>query len=207
MKTTIIGIAGGSASGKTTLAMRIYNLSSPLSSVTVIRHDDYYNYYPDLPFEERKEINYDHPSAYDTKLLIKHINLLKAGKSIPKPIYDFVMHNRSKKIETINPANVIIIEGIMLFAIPELKEIFDIKIYVQTPDDVRFIRRLERDIYKRGRKVNDIISQYLTTVKPMHEQFVEPSKQYADVIIPEGGQNEVAIDLILAKIKNLITQE
>lgn len=204
MKTTVIGIAGGSASGKTTLAKNIYEMSQPLSSVVLIKLDDYYKNYPDLSFEERKKINYDHPSAYDFKLLIEHIDLLKAGKKVVKPIYDFVNHNRSNETEIIEPANVIIIEGIMLFAIPELCNIFDIKLFVQTPDDLRFIRRLSRDINERGRELNNVIDQYLTTVRPMHNQFVEPSKQFADLIIPEGGLNEVAIDIIFSKIKNLI---
>lgn len=204
MNTTIIGIAGGTASGKTTLAKNIYNLAEPLSSVVLIRLDDYYKNHPDLTLEERKKINFDHPSAYDYELLIEHINMLKEGKSIPKPTYDFVDHNRSSVVETINPANVIIIEGIMLFAIPELCKIFDIKIFVQTPDDIRFIRRLQRDVTDRGRSVESVINQYVTTVRPMHIQFVEPSKQFADLIVPEGGENEVAIDMIFTKIKNLI---
>lgn len=207
MNTTIIGIAGGTASGKTTLSKNIYNLAEPLSSVALIRLDDYYKNYPNLSFEERKKINFDHPSAYDFELLIKHINMLKAGKSIPKPTYDFVAHNRSDIIERVEPANVIIVEGIMLFAIPELCKIFDIKIFVQTPDDIRFIRRLQRDISIRGRNVDSVINQYITTVRPMHIQFVEPSKQFADLIVPEGGENEVAIDMIFTKIKNLIQKD
>lgn len=204
MNTTIIGIAGGTASGKTTLSEKLYNLAEPLSSVVLIRLDDYYKNYSDLTLEERKKINYDHPAAYDFELLIEHIGMLKNGISIPKPTYDFVEHNRSAVIETIKPANVIIIEGIMLFAIPELLKIFDIKIFVQTPDDIRFIRRLQRDITARGRSVESVINQYVKTVRPMHNQFVEPSKQFADLIVPEGGENEVAIDMIFTKIKNLI---
>lgn len=204
MNTTIIGIAGGTASGKTTLSKNIYALAKPLSSVALIRLDDYYKNNTNLSLEERKKINYDHPSAYDYELLIEHINMLKEGKSIPKPTYDFVEHNRSNIIEYVHPANVIIIEGIMLFAIPELCNIFDIKIFVQTPDDIRFIRRLQRDITARGRSVDSVINQYVTTVRPMHIQFVEPSKQFADLIVPEGGENEVAIDMIFTKIKNLI---
>lgn len=204
MSTTIIGIAGGSASGKTTLAKNICQLSKPLSSVALIRLDDYYKNYSNLSFEERKTINFDHPSAYDFELLIEHVNLLKGGLQIPKPTYDFVKHNRSNVTEIVDPADVIIIEGIMLFAIPELCNIFDIKIFVQTPDDIRFIRRLQRDINERGRDINNVINQYITTVRPMHNQFVEPSKQFADLIVPEGGENEVAIDIIFSKIKSLI---
>lgn len=207
MNTTIIGIAGGTASGKTTLSKNIYNLAAPLSSVVLIRLDDYYKNYPNLTFEERKKINFDHPSAYDYELLIEHINMLKEGKPIPKPTYDFVAHNRSNVIEVVQPANVIIIEGIMLFAIPELCTMFDIKIFVQTPDDIRFIRRLQRDIRERGRSIDSVINQYITTVRPMHIQFVEPSKQFADLIVPEGGENEVAIDMIFTKIKNLIQKD
>ncbi len=206
MKVTTIGIAGGSASGKTTLAQNVYNASSKYSSVTMIRLDDYYKHYDDLSFEERIKLNFDHPNAYDFDLLIEHIKLLKAGIEIPKPIYDFVKFNRSEEIEKIKPANVIIIEGIMLFAVPELCEMFDIKLYVQTPDDIRFIRRVTRDIKYRGRTLDNVIDQYLNTVRPMHNQFVEPSKKYADLIIPEGGQNEVVIDIILNKIENLITK-
>lgn len=204
MKTTIIGIAGGTASGKTTLAENICKLSKSLSTVVLLRLDDYYKNSDNLTFEERKKINYDHPSAYDSKLLIEHINLLRQGKSINKPTYDFVKHNRSSKTELIEPAEVIIVEGIMIFAIPELCKMFDIKLFVQTPDDIRFIRRVTRDINERGRDLNDIINQYITTVRPMHNQFVEPSKQYADLIVPEGGENEVALDIIFSKIKNLI---
>lgn len=207
MVTTIIGIAGGTASGKTTLAKNIFDLSAPLSSVVIIRLDDYYKSYPELSLAERKKINFDHPLAYDHELLIKHINLLRAGFSVPKPIYDFVEHNRSKRTEIIEPTNVIIVEGIMLFAIPELCKLFDIKIFVQTPDDIRFIRRLKRDINERGRSLSDVIDQYISTVRPMHNQFVEPSKQFADIIVPEGGENEVAIDLIFNKIQNLMHQE
>lgn len=206
MKVTTIGIAGGSASGKTTLAQNVYNASSKYSSVTMIRLDDYYKHYDDLSFEERIKLNFDHPNAYGFDLLIEHIKLLKAGIEIPKPIYDFVKFNRSEEIEKIKPANVIIIEGIMLFAVPELCEMFDIKLYVQTPDDIRFIRRVTRDIKYRGRTLDNVIDQYLNTVRPMHNQFVEPSKKYADLIIPEGGQNEVVIDIILNKIENLITK-
>lgn len=206
MNCTIIGIAGGTASGKTTLAKNIYELSLPMASVNLIKLDDYYNDLSHLTYEERVKVNYDHPSAYDHKLLIEHLNLLKDGKSIPKPTYDFINHNRAKEVKIVKPANVIIIEGIMIFAIPELRDIFDIKIFVQTPDDVRFIRRLTRDINERGRDVNSVIDQYLNTVRPMHNQFVEPSKQYADIIIPEGGQNEVAIDIIVSKIINLLNK-
>lgn len=204
MNCTIIGIAGGTASGKTTVAKKIYNLSQSLGSVVVIRMDDYYKDLTNLTFEERKHYNYDHPSAYDADLLIQHLKLLKQGVAIDRPTYDFVVHNRSEKVERIEPVNVIIVEGIMLFAIPELRQMFDIKLFVQTPDDLRFIRRLKRDIHQRGRSIDSVIDQYLNTVRPMHLEFVEPSKQYADLIIPEGGENKVAIDIIAVKIANIL---
>ncbi|MGD9604822.1 MAG: uridine kinase [Bacilli bacterium] len=207
MNSTIIGIAGGTASGKTTVAKKVFDLSQALGSVVVIRLDDYYNENSHLDFEDRKKINYDHPSAYDSQLLIKHLILLKQGKSIDKPTYDFVNHNRASLVEKINPADVIIVEGIMIFAIPDLRKMFDIKLFVQTPDDVRFIRRLTRDINERGRSIDSVINQYLTTVRPMHLEFVEPSKVYADLIIPEGGHNDVAIDIIVSKIENIIQQK
>lgn len=204
MKTTIIGIAGGTASGKTTLAKKVYDATQDYGSVVMIRLDDYYKKIEGKTYEERTLVNYDHPDSYDSKLLVKHLNDLKEGKSINQPTYDFVDHNRSDKTVLINPANVIIIEGIMIFAIPELLEMFDIKIFVDTADDIRFIRRLKRDMRDRGRSADSVISQYLTTVRPMHLSFVEPSKRYADIIIPEGGKNNIAIDMIKIKIVNLL---
>lgn len=207
MISTIIGIAGGTASGKTTVARKIYQMSQSLGSVVVIKLDDYYNDNSHLTIEQRRIINYDHPASYDSQLLIKHLKMLKNGQSIEKPTYDFVEHNRAKITERVDPADVIIVEGIMIFAIPELRKLFDIKLYVHTPDDVRFIRRLTRDINERGRSVDSVINQYLTTVRPMHLEFVEPSRVYADLIIPEGGQNEVAIDIIAAKIADIMHQK
>ncbi|HBP25368.1 MAG TPA: uridine kinase [Acholeplasmatales bacterium] len=207
MISTIIGIAGGTASGKTTVARKIYQMSQSLGSVVVIKLDDYYNENSHLTIEQRRIINYDHPSSYDSQLLIKHLKRLRSGQSIDKPTYDFVEHNRAKATERIDPADVIIVEGIMIFAIPELRKLFDIKLYVHTPDDVRFIRRLTRDINERGRSVDSVINQYLTTVRPMHLEYVEPSRVYADLIIPEGGQNEVAIDIIATKIADIMHQK
>ncbi|HHX78732.1 MAG TPA: uridine kinase [Acholeplasmataceae bacterium] len=204
MSCTIIGISGGTASGKTTVALNIKRESEIHGSVAVIRLDDYYKIQDNLPLEERRKLNYDHPSAYDSNLLIKQLKELKSGKEIEKPLYDFVNHTRSKETVIIKPTNIIIVEGIMIFAIPKLLKMFDIKIFVDTPDDIRFIRRLLRDTNKRGRTVDSVIDQYLATVRPMHEQFVEPSKMYADIIIPEGGQNLVAIDIIVSKILNLL---
>ena len=204
MKTTIIGIAGGTASGKTTVASRLYEETKKYGSVNVIRIDDYYKDQSNLSLEERRNTNFDHPSAYDKDLLVKHLNDLKKGISINKPTYDFTISTRSDIVEKIEPCNVIIVEGIMAFAIPELRDMYDIKIFVDTPDDIRFIRRLSRDIEKRGRTVDNVINQYLSTVRPMHLSFVEPSKVYADLIVPIGGENNIAIDIITTKIVDLL---
>lgn len=205
MKTVIIGIAGGTASGKTTIAKKVYETTSKQGTVSLIKIDDYYKILDHLTFEERTKVNYDHPDAYDIELLSKHLNDLKNGITIEKPIYDFVVHNRCKEFtETIEPSNIIIVEGILTLAIKEIRDMCDIKLYVDTPDDIRFIRRLSRDINERGRDVESIVLQYLTTVRPMHISFVERSKSYADLIIPEGGSNNVAIDFIITKILDII---
>lgn len=200
----IIGIAGGTASGKTTVAKRLKKLAEPHGSVAMLRLDDYYKNLSHLTLEERRKINFDHPDAYDIDLLIKHIHQLQNGEAIEKPTYDFVISLRSDITEHIEPSDVIIIEGIMIFTYPELVDLFDMKIYVDTPDDIRFIRRLKRDIEDRGRTIESVVNQYLTTVRPMHEIFVEPSKRKADIIVPEGGKNEVAIDILSTKIKALL---
>lgn len=205
MKTTLIGIAGGTASGKSTISKKVFAASEPYGSVVVINLDDYYKI-SDKPFAEREKINYDHPDTFDIELIVKHINDLKNGIAIKKPIYDFVNHIRSERYEIVNPSNVVIIEGILALAIPELEKVFDIKIFVDTPDDIRFIRRLKRDISKRGRTVESVINQYLETVRPMHLTFVEPSKKNANIIIPEGGNNTVAIDFITTKIVDLLNK-
>lgn len=204
MDTVIIGIAGGTASGKTTIAKKVYQSTSKQGTVSMIKIDDYYKVLDHLSEDERKKVNYDHPDAYDIELLKSQINDLKSGKQIVKPIYDFVIHNRSKETEIINPSNIVIIEGILTLAIPEIRELCDIKLFVDTPDDIRFIRRLQRDINERGRSVDSVVNQYLTTVRPMHKAFVEASKSYADLIIPEGGNNNVAIDFIITKIMDII---
>ena len=207
MKTVIIGIAGGTASGKTTIAKKVYEESSKYGTVSMIKIDDYYKVLDHLTMEERTKVNYDHPDAYDISLLSEHLNLLKKGKSIEKPIYDFVIHNRSKdKIEIIEPANVVILEGILTLAIKEIRDLCDIKLYVDTPDDIRFIRRLVRDMELRGRDVQSVVEQYLNTVRPMHISFVETSKTFADLIIPEGGNNTIAIDFIVTKIVDIINK-
>lgn len=204
MKTTIIGIAGGTASGKSTLSKKIYEESSKYGSVALIKFDDYYKRLDHLSLEERAKVNYDHPNSFDIDLALSQLEDLKQGKSIQKPIYDFTIHNRKDETVTIEPCNVIILEGILIFAIPELLNLFDVKIFVDTPDDIRFIRRLNRDIKKRGRDLDSVISQYLTTVRPMHHTFVEPSKKYADIIVPEGGKNVVALDFIVTKVLKLL---
>ena len=200
----ILGIAGGTASGKTTVAKKLKELASPYGKVSMLRLDDYYKDMSHLSLKERKEINFDHPDSYDFDLILKHIDDLLNGKAIEKPIYDFVLSVRSKETELVEPSDVIIIEGIMIFTDIRLRELFDMKIYVDTPDDIRFIRRLKRDIRDRGRTVESVVNQYLTTVRPMHQSFVEPSKHYADIIVPEGGKNEVAIDLLITKIKTFL---
>lgn len=207
MNTVIIGIAGGTASGKTTIANNVYHATSNQGTVAMIKIDDYYKILDHLSEEERKKVNYDHPDAYDIELLTKHLKDLKNGKSINKPVYDFVLHNRSKdKTELINSSNIVILEGILTLAIKEIRDLCDIKLFVDTPDDIRFIRRLQRDIEHRGRDVSSVINQYLTTVRPMHISFVEKSKQYADLIIPEGGNNNIAIDIIVTKIMDIINK-
>lgn len=204
MNVTIIGIAGGTASGKSTVAKKVFEESKRHGTVSMIRVDDYYKCLDHLEFKDREKVNYDHPDAFDVELLIKQLKDLKAGKAIDKPVYDFTIHNRSKTPEYIAPGNVVIVEGIMTFAIPELREMLDIKIFVDTPDDIRFIRRLERDVNERARTVSSVIEQYLNTVRPMHHTFVEPSKRYADIIIPVGGENTVAINFLITKIVDLL---
>ena len=200
----IIGIAGGTASGKTTIAKKLKKISEPYGKVSMLRLDDYYKDARDKSLEERRKINFDHPDSIDIELLIEHINALKEGKTIQKPIYDFVYSVRSEETETVEPSDVLLIEGIMVFVYPELLELFDMKIFVDTPDDIRFIRRLKRDIEDRGRTVQSVVNQYLTTVRPMHHTFVEPSKRHADIIVPEGGKNEVAIDVLSTKIRSVL---
>lgn len=204
MKTTIIGIAGGTASGKTTIAQALYEKAVEFGSVALIKLDDYYKDLSDLTYEERIKSNFDHPDSYDTKLLISHLNKLKKGEAIEKPTYDFVLHTRSDITEHLEPSDIIIVEGIMIFAIPELRKMFEMKVYVDTDDDIRFIRRLKRDINHRGRTIDSVINQYLATVRPMHLTFVETSKRFADIIVPEGGKNVVALDILQTKIIDLL---
>ena len=195
----MIGIAGGTGSGKSTLTQRMKEYFG--ENVTVLMHDNYYKTHNDMTYEERSRLNYDHPNAFDTDLMIEHIKCLRAGKDIVCPVYDFSAHNRSRETTTVHPNKVMIVEGILIFECKELTDLLDIKIYVDTDADVRILRRILRDVEERGRSLTSVVSQYLNTVKPMHEQFVEPSKKYADIIIPEGGQNQVALDMIIQRIQ------
>ncbi|MDO4344921.1 MAG: uridine kinase [Eubacteriales bacterium] len=190
----IIGIAGGSGSGKTTLTNQI--ASQFRESVTIIKHDDYYKAHDDMTYEERCRLNYDHPNAFDTELMIEHLRQLKKGRAVECPVYDYTIHNRSKDTAIIQPGKVIIVEGILIFENSQLCELMDIRIFVDTDADLRIIRRIQRDVMERARSLESVISQYLNTVKPMHEQFVEPSKKNANIIVPEGGYNKVAMEMI-----------
>lgn len=204
MKPLMIGIAGGSASGKTSIACRLKDAFDKTNSVIIIKMDDYYKDQGSMKMEERINVNYDHPFAFDIDLLVQHLDDLKHGKTIAKPLYDFVQHTRSAQCETVIPAEVIVLEGLMVLEEERLRSRLDIKIFVDTPADIRFIRRLVRDVKKRGRSLDSVVDQYYGTVRLMHEQFIEPSKRYADVIVPEGGKNEVAIDLLTTKIGSII---
>ncbi|KXO16854.1 uridine kinase [Peptoniphilus sp. GNH] len=197
-KPIVIGIAGGTGSGKSTITNKLVELLD--DRVLVIEQDAYYKDQSSLPFEERIKTNYDHPFAFDNDLLVEHIKALKAGKTIEKPMYDFEVHNRKKEKLKIEPAEVIIVEGILILYEEEVRELLDIKIFVDTDSDVRIIRRILRDIKERGRTLDSVIMQYLNTVRPSHLQFIDPSKRYADIIVPEGGYNQVAIDMIHSKI-------
>ena len=200
----IIGVAGGSGSGKTTVVRKILEALGD-TSVPVLEHDRYYRDRNDLRLEERAALNYDHPDSLETDLLVRHVNELRAGRAIEAPVYDFARHARQEETETIAAGRAIIIEGILIYTDPALRKLMDVKVFVDTDDDTRFIRRLQRDISERGRTVQSVIEQYLGTVKPMHLDFVEPSKRYADIIIPQGGYNVVAIDMLLRLIRGLTT--
>ncbi|MDW0117423.1 uridine kinase [Sporosarcina thermotolerans] len=202
-KPLVIGIAGGSGSGKTSVTNRIYNVFKE-HSVVVIEQDYYYKDQSHLEFEERLLTNYDHPLAFDTDLLIAHIGKLLDREAIEKPVYDYALHTRSDQKITIEPKDVIILEGILVLEDERLRDLMDIKLFVDTDADLRIIRRLLRDINERGRTIDSVIEQYLSVVRPMHNQFIEPTKRYADIIIPEGGHNEVAIDLMVTKIKTIL---
>ena len=202
----IIGVTGGSGSGKTSVTNSIYD-SFKGHSILVIEQDYYYKDQSHLPFEERLKTNYDHPLAFDTDLLIEHIEKLLRYESIEKPVYDYALHTRSTDVIHVEPKEVIIIEGILVLEDERLRNLMDIKLFVDTDSDLRIIRRLQRDIKDRGRSIDSVISQYVDVVRPMHNQFIEPTKRYADVIIPEGGQNHVAIDLVATKIQTILEQK
>ncbi|ABR48626.1 uridine kinase [Alkaliphilus metalliredigens QYMF] len=200
-----IGITGGTGSGKSTVARAIFE-SLPEKNIAIIEQDSYYRDQSHLALEERVKTNYDHPLAFDTALLTEHLMLLAQNKTIEKPIYDFERHTRKKEFEVIEPRDIMILEGIMILDDPALRDMLDIKIFVDTDADVRIIRRIRRDMEERGRTLTSVIQQYLTTVRPAHLQFVEPNKRYANIIIPEGGDNQVAIDIMVAKIKTIIQE-
>lgn len=199
----IVGVAGGSGSGKTTVVRRIVESLGP-DEVTVLDHDRYYRDRNDLRLEERAALNYDHPDALETDLMIEHVRELKAGRAVRVPKYDFARHARLPETEHFAPRRAIIVEGILVFTAPELRQLMDVKVFVDTDSDTRFIRRLVRDVADRGRTMDAVIEQYQNTVKPMHLEFVEPSKRYADVIIPVGGQNTVAVDLLLTLLRSFV---
>jgi uridine kinase len=201
-KPFIIGVAGGTGSGKTTV---VKNLMKVLKNqgVICISHDDYYRDQTEMSMEERVKVNYDHPSALETSLLVEHLKKLVTGQSIRKPLYDFVENNRRTETEVIEPAKVIIVEGILIFESTALRPLFDLKLFVDTDADIRLIRKIRRDIQERGRTLESGIHQYLTATRPMHLEFVEPNKRYADIIIPEGGENQVALDLLLARVNEI----
>lgn len=203
-KPIIIGVTGGSGSGKTSVSRAIFN-HFPNYSIMMLEQDSYYKDQSDLSFEERLNTNYDHPFAFDTDLLIDHLQQLLAYQTIEKPVYDYVAHTRSEATIIQEPKEVIILEGILILEDERLRNLMDIKLYVDTDDDIRIIRRIKRDMEERGRTLDSVIEQYLTVVKPMYHQFIEPTKRYADVIVPEGGENHVAIDLITTKVATFLS--
>ena len=205
MHPIVIGVAGGTGSGKTTVANEILQRVGA-NHITYIPHDAYYRDLSHLPPRLRAQVNFDHPESLETELLIEHLKELRAGRAVEIPIYNFTTHTRTRAKRSVEPAPVILVEGILVFAQPELRKLFDVKLYVDTDADVRFIRRLRRDIEERGRSAESVCEQYLSTVRPMHVEFVEPSKRYADVIIPEGGFNEVAIEMVAARIRGMLQE-
>jgi uridine kinase len=201
-QTFVIGVAGGSGSGKTTVVRRIVE-SIGDEQVIVLEHDRYYRDRNDLRLEERAALNYDHPDSLETDLLVKHVEALRAGETVNVPVYDFARHARQPETRAVSPRRAIIVEGILIYTDAALRRLMDVKVFVDTDDDTRFIRRLQRDLAERGRTVSSVIEQYLGTVKPMHLEFVEPSKRYADIILPQGGHNAVAVEMLLTLIRSL----
>lgn len=205
-KPVIIGVTGGSGSGKTTVSEEIFNRLAG-ESMVMLPQDAYYDDQSDMDMEARKAVNYDHPDAFDTALLIKQLKQLIGGETIERPTYNYAEYNRSPETITIAPADIIIVEGILLFNNPELRDLLDIKIYVDTDDDIRFIRRMQRDVNERGRTIESVVNQYLATAKPMYHQFIEPTKRYADIILPEGGANKVGINMIEAQLRVILNAD
>jgi uridine kinase len=202
----IIGICGGTGSGKTTIARKIIEAVGR-ESVILIEQDSYYRNLEDMPLDERHQANFDHLDAIDSELLMNHIKRLKGGQTVEMPVYDFATHTRKRETEHLEPKPVVLVEGILIFAEPRILELLDIKVFVDTPDDIRFIRRLKRDITERGRTVESVIAQYYATVRPMHFEFVENSKRYADIIIPEGGNSNIGIELLCGKIREEVSKQ
>lgn len=202
----IIGICGGTGSGKTTIARRIVEAVGQ-DNVILVEQDSYYRNLVDMPLDERHQANFDHPDSIDSDMLVNHIKRLKSGYSIEMPVYDFKTHTRSGEVDKIEPKPVVIVEGILIFAESRVLDLLDMRVFVDTPDDIRFIRRLKRDISERGRTVDSVIAQYFATVRPMHFDFVEPSKRSADIIIPEGGNQEMGIEFLCSKIREIIAAE
>ncbi len=204
-KGILIGIAGASGSGKTLVAQTIYDALGS-DNVVIMQEDSYYKDLSHLPIEERAKINFDHPDAFDHDLLAEHLKKLLRGEVIEHPIYDYTIHSRKKETRRVGPHQIIIAEGILILAMPELRELMDIKIFIDTPPDICLIRRLKRDIHERGRSVDSVLKQYQETVRPMYLRFVEPSKRYADIIVPHGGKNVIAIDILISKIEKLLKE-
>ena len=203
MEVTVIGVAGGTGSGKSTLVKRLQEAFKN-DDVATLCHDYYYKAHPELSYEERTKLNYDHPQAFDTDMMVEHIRALKNNVPVERPVYSFVEHNRTSETVSVKPSKVIIIDGILIFENKELRDLMDIKVYVDTDADIRLARRILRDVRDRGRSMESVITQYTTTVKPMHEEFVEPSKRYAAVIIPEGGFNSVAVSMLIKNIRSIV---
>ncbi len=200
----VIGIAGGTGSGKSTMIQKIKDEFH--DEIAILSHDFYYKRHDDMSYEERCALNYDHPNAFDTDLMIEHIRQLKAWTVVERPVYDFSIHNRVDETVAVHPAKVVVVEGILIFENQELRDLCDIKVFIDTDADVRILRRILRDVRERGRTLDSVVNQYLTTVKPMHEQFVEPSKKYVDIIVPEGGYNRVALEMLNERIHALLKQ-